>query len=235
MEYQSLDSQLTGRNAQRRKLGNNTYAERRDNAIAVRLHNTDVVTYHKGGAITFNHGGWPTVTTKARMNEFSPARISQVRGVWFISMPGSAEVVYINGMTHDPKHGWSMVGDDPSAAAKLVKRISKYARDYMAAFDAGNVSKPSAGDCWGCSMRDTTTGKPIMGSDHILSHLDEDYFVPSLLVNAIDRFPVSQAAKAYISDKWAGTDNGAWFAEVGREQLRKSIYRYIKEQLGIAA
>lgn len=235
MDYQSLDSQMTGRNAQRRKLANNTYAERRDNAIAIRLHNTDIVTYHKGGAITFNSGGWHTAPTKARMNEFSPARISQLRGVWFITMPGGPEVVYIDGMTFDPKHGWSMTGEDPSATAKLVKRVAKYSKEFIAALDAGEVPQPSTGDCWGCSMRDVKTGKPVMGTDHLLSHLNESYFVPSLLVNAVERFPVAPIAKAWIGSKWYDGPDVSFAAGIAKQQIQKSIYRYIKEQLGIAA
>lgn len=44
--------------------------------MAVRLHNTDVVTYHPDGTATLYTGGWMTVTTKDRINAWSPARVS---------------------------------------------------------------------------------------------------------------------------------------------------------------
>src|SRR5574340_1843996 len=100
--YTSLNEQLAGRNAQSRKLANNTYAIRKERAIAIRLHNTEIITFHQDGAITFNSGGWRTVTTKARMNEFSPAIVSQYRGVWSIRMDGM-EANYADGITWNPK------------------------------------------------------------------------------------------------------------------------------------
>lgn len=51
-----------------RKVGNNTYVQRRSNGFALRLHNTDIVGYHPNGVITLHTGGWVTVTTKDRLN-----------------------------------------------------------------------------------------------------------------------------------------------------------------------
>ena len=233
MTYTSLNEKLTGRNTQSRKIGNNTYAVRKERAIAVKLHNTEIVTFHQDGAITFDSGGWRTSTTKARMNEFSPARVLQARGVWTISIDGQS-ANYADGITWTDKK-WIGAGEDPKEGLKLVKRLSRFAGAYMDAFDSGNVPTPSNGDCWGCLMVATNGERPMGGKSHILDHLDENYFVPSLLMRAIERFPVSQTAKAYISDKWAGTDNGAWFASIGKEQLRKSLYRFLKAEIGIAA
>jgi hypothetical protein len=73
-----------GRNG-RKKLQNNTYLEQRGEDFAVRLHNTDVVTIHADGTCTLNTGGWDTVTTKDRINSYSPARVSSERGTWYIA------------------------------------------------------------------------------------------------------------------------------------------------------
>lgn len=43
--------------------------------IAVRLHSTYIVTYHADGRQTLYAAGWQTVTTKARINGFSAARV----------------------------------------------------------------------------------------------------------------------------------------------------------------
>jgi transposase len=46
MKYNELNAKLTGRNASRRKLENNTYVERReDGSITIRLHETDILTF----------------------------------------------------------------------------------------------------------------------------------------------------------------------------------------------
>ena len=71
MNYQIADEKLQGRNKNSRKIGNNTYLERRpDGSIVIRLHNTDILTFNPNGDTTLEAGGWHTVTTKARINEF---------------------------------------------------------------------------------------------------------------------------------------------------------------------
>jgi hypothetical protein len=69
-----------------RKIAHNTYVELRGgNTFAIRFHQTDVVTYHPDGQIILNTGGWQTVTTKARLNTFTPARVYSDRRQWFVS------------------------------------------------------------------------------------------------------------------------------------------------------
>jgi hypothetical protein len=80
MDYQSASEQLTGRCKERRKLGNNTYLVRRsETAIAVLLHSTDIVTFHSNGDIDIYTGGWNTVTTKDRINGYSPVCVERTR------------------------------------------------------------------------------------------------------------------------------------------------------------
>ena len=231
MNYQTFAAKLTGRNSQSRKLANNTTLLRIDpSTIAVKLHSTNVVTFHADGRIVFDSGGWKTPTTKERMNSYSPARVSQSQGTWEITIDGRA-ANFADGITWDG-HKWTGEGEDPKLAVKLARRAAKYAREYMAAFDAGKVPAPSNGDCWGCLMVATDSTAPLGGADHILSHMKEKYYVPSLLNRAIKRFPVAPAAMWYVSDKWAGTHNDVTW---GKDQLYKSLYRYVKAELGLAA
>lgn len=58
----------------------------------------------------------------------------------------------------------------------IQKRMTSYIRKYIAALKVG-IPMPGPGDCWGCTTE-------AMGDSHLLDHFDEDYFVPSLLVNA---------------------------------------------------
>ena len=150
MNYDTFSAKLTGRNSQSRKIANNTTLHRiSDRAIGVRLHNTDVIVYFADGKIMFDSGGWRTPTTKARMNEFSRARVSQSRGTWEISIDG-VTANYADGITwFDGK--WTGEGDDPKAAVKLARRAAKYAREYMTAFDAGGIPVPSNGEPSSCS------------------------------------------------------------------------------------
>jgi hypothetical protein len=79
----AADLMRTARNG-RRKLGNNTYLESAGSDYAVRLHGTSVVIIHADGTYTLNTGGWGTVTTKARINEYGPARVCSDRGTWYV-------------------------------------------------------------------------------------------------------------------------------------------------------
>lgn len=85
-----------GRNG-KKKLANNTYLHGVHGGIAVQLHDTDVVTIWPDNTYTLNSGGWQTVTTKARINEFSPARLGQDKGVWYLYV-GEGRIPFHDGI-----------------------------------------------------------------------------------------------------------------------------------------
>lgn len=99
MNYSEAVSMVRGkRNAKRRKVGNNTYAEiLSDNSVAITLHSTDVVTIHEDGTYTLRCGGWQTVTTKDRINQYSPVRVYQRNYEWFVRINGR-EMPFMEGM-----------------------------------------------------------------------------------------------------------------------------------------
>ena len=119
--YQQATDKLGSRES--RKLANNTYLVRiDDNTIGVRLHSTYVVTYHTDGRIVLNSGGWQTVTTKQRMNEYSPLRVTQTKGVWYAN--GQP---YADGITFHDDGSITGAGVDPKATEKQRKAVNKYA------------------------------------------------------------------------------------------------------------
>jgi hypothetical protein len=65
--------------------------------------------------------------------------------------------------------------------AKIKKMIGKYVDGYIKALTK-YMPMPGTGDCWFCSMK-----LGDMGSDHghLFSHMQERYYVPSLVVNAM--------------------------------------------------
>lgn len=80
-------------------IGNNTRLHRlimedangvQEEEYSICLHHTNVVIVHADGTYTLNSGGWQTVTTKARMNEHSPAHVFQRKGKWYL-MPSRLE------------------------------------------------------------------------------------------------------------------------------------------------
>lgn len=103
----------------RRKVGRNTYLERRPNGIALLLHKTDVLLWEPCNTIKLNTGGWLTMTTRDRLNLWLPqhngrsAQVISNNGVWEVrfarlgdqkelfSLPGVAGVAYHDGMVID--------------------------------------------------------------------------------------------------------------------------------------
>jgi len=75
-------------NRSKRKVGNNTYAEiLSDGSVGITLHSTCVVRIHEDGTYTLSNGGWQTVTTKDRINQYSPFRVTQRNYEWFVQVP----------------------------------------------------------------------------------------------------------------------------------------------------
>ena len=87
MTYAEVLALVHGKtNRQKRKIGNNTYAEiEHDKSVSVRLHGTDVVRFYANGLVKLNSGGWRTHTTKQRINKYSPVQIFQKNFEWFLS------------------------------------------------------------------------------------------------------------------------------------------------------
>jgi hypothetical protein len=235
MIYESANAQLTGRNREWRKLANNTYLERRGENIVVRLHRTDVISLKPNGDTVLDSGGWLTVTTKERMNHFSPASVWSNRGVWYVQSLGSPKSYpFVDGITLHADGTVTGAGELPENLNGLKRRISKYCQDYMKALAAGKVPAPGPGDCFHCSLWDATPNP-----DHIKSHMEDGYYVPSLMARAVQRFPVSIAAKWYLGSFWDTNAPEAQRLSARRAgemcycQLQNALRRFINAQLGM--
>jgi len=72
--------------AKKRKLANNTYVYRTANdEIRVRLHETEILVFRANGDFLVDVDGWWTVTTRDRINGFSPVNLWSEQGTWYIS------------------------------------------------------------------------------------------------------------------------------------------------------
>ena len=237
--YQEALEKLGKRSS--RKLENNTYLihyhEAKPHYIGVRLHNTDVVKYYPDGRIILNSGGWKTPTTKDRINKYAPVNVWTNKGIWYIGQSWNkpAEAIYQDDMVINPDGSFSgvMTMKQAKEETKLRGQVRKYAKDFITALKTGKIPMPSSGDCWGCCMKGVKTGQTVMGSDHILSHIKEKYYVPSLAVNALEAFGASMAAKSTL---WfyMGHENANDWGEFTLEQIEKSIKKYVYRELGLA-
>jgi len=218
-----------------KKIANNTYLVEREEGVAVRLHKTDIVLYRLDGSIVLNSGGWRTVTTKERMNKFLPSEIDiyQINSVWLVSIYQEDEgcrKVYHFEEEMEIQSDFTVLGAGvytdrtQKRSDGLKKLINRYVNDFMTALTSGEVTV-GAGDCWSCLY--------MMSEDeeHIRLHIEESYFVGSLLINAMKAFPSSMAARSTVS-YCLGMDG----VNMGcLDQIKRSLRRYLYRHFGFAS
>jgi hypothetical protein len=247
MTFKQLTEQLTGRNKDSRKLGNNTYANRRGDNIAITLHSTDVLTFEPDETVTVTSGGWKTVTTKSRINEYAPHGwgISQERGVWHWSR-------YLGNGQHTERQPFSdgdkilpdgtlkaLAGPaDEKRELALRKRIQKFAALCASKLP---LPKPSNGDCWHCCMvvsegedKGKSMGDAFKDTSHLESHFEEGYVVPSLVYRALDEAGYSRTIWPSIIFDHEGAGKLAGKMNAGRV-VKRAVRQYCYRRFGLAA
>jgi len=176
----------------------NTRLFKRGDNYAIQLHDTDVVTFHPEGTVTLNSGGWRTVTTKDRINGFSPASLTQDQGIWYLDRWNGKEWerlgMYEDGMKVSASG--RPLKSNKRREKSLVRRkkkvdrlVREYIKGYLDDIKENGLKDPGQGDCFGCLMKaDRKPGEADepMGVDHLLLHFKEKYYVPSLLWKAIN-------------------------------------------------
>lgn len=226
-----------------RKLGRQTYMQREGDDYVVRQWGHPIVTYQPDGGIRLDSCGYRTATTKDRLNQLVPGyHIWSERGTWWIAkgwwnQPGFTKWAFADGMVVYPDRVEGAASEQEVKERRaLRKRVSQYAKDYVRALFAGEVGKPDNGDCWGCLMKDEKTGRPVFGTDHLLQHFDEKYYVPSLLWNAghAETAKLSIMAKYTIQQIWDGElPNGDRLDDFMARQIKDTIEDYLLRELGL--
>lgn len=236
-------------NRNERPLANNTRIERvADDMIAIKYHGHAVVTFLPQETI-FSSCGWMTLTTKERINWSLPTgfRVYQECSVWYLMDTGESwdwqnakRYIFQDGITIHADR--SVTGNAPELiqddTKKTIKRIHKFVEGYIKALLNGDVPAPGAGDCWYCSMVTTngeSLGDATNNNEHILSHMEESYFVPSMLTNA-EKFNhrFCMLSKDGIARIWQGESISEWQQSVVARDVKSSLTNYLKHELGLA-
>ena len=84
---------------------------------------------------------------------------------------------------------------------KIQKMIDRYVDGFVAELRKGTMPMPGSGDCWMCSLTSSADGTPMgdamdtlhpdgtvtkqANHEHLWSHIEEEYYVPSLVTNAL--------------------------------------------------
>jgi hypothetical protein len=278
--YSELAEYLTkGKNKDNRPIANNTRVIRRaENMIAIRLHNTDIITFYENGAIGLNSNGWTTITTKDRMNRFTPRNIGigSEKSIWYVSIQepdsdlplwhiDSKRYLFEDGMHILPdgkvydqnlKSIEEFSKEQEKKMNKEVNRINRYSKELVKRFFDGRAI-PGPGDCFYCQFHagsehtahiQMQTGKLVDGKleltdgvDHscIQSHLDEKYYVGSLVIAAlnwsenINVYGLAPIDKHNIACA-LNPDSGhkPFSDDMTHDRVTRIVKRYIKSQLG---
>lgn len=245
--YESLLEQLQRKNP--RKLANNTRISLSDNIITVTYHDSDIVKL-QSDKITLDSCGWMTYTTKERFNWFMPRGLSvyQNKKIWYIwdySLQSKVSQFY-NGITLQRiRDNWIVNNPKNDNEQEILSRKAlKFVNAFIAHFMAGKIPTPGNGDCFYCHMHEVRIDKPlgdtIGDNDHILSHINEKYYVPSLLANAILENKnklciISQDGLSRMWQDWKSiTSLDAWQREVMERDIKSCLKSYVYKRLGLA-
>lgn len=248
----------------KRKLDHNTYlVVQDDGGYGIKLHDTIICTHYEDRVEFSDMDGYFTVTTKDRLNKFSGWQWWSIEGTWYcqprrpwLSILGewgvqtvfdipTELIVNRDGMTVWRDGRFTKEGMLPGVTSVLDgppplqrSQIRAFAKDYMEAFNRGEVPAPGNGDCWGCLMVTKEGKHPMGGPDHIRSHiLEETYYVPSLLANAVNDAGgrISPAARWHLAGKWSDEGpkherSATWFGGVATDQLTKALVNWIYKE-----
>ncbi len=112
---------------------------------------------------------------------------------------------------------------------KLKKDVNKYIKGYMQKLTNRELNKPSEGDCWYCTML-----KEVKDNNHIKMHIKESYYVPSLILNAIDKYPISIIANSVLGYyfKCVDTDVSS-LIDIANREIESSLKRYLYKELNL--
>jgi hypothetical protein len=179
-------------------IANNTRLYKRGDEFEIVLHQTAVVSILPEGKYIIRTGGWNTLTTRDRLNRYAPGRFFTEQGIlywvpgWAAGIPGE-KIVVEEGMIigeegqvyeHDAARAEAYVRE----VRQTKKLINNYIDGYIRALEKG-MPVPSGGDCWYCCMRTEegrTLGDQTGDHLHLREHLEERYFVPTLMFLALE-------------------------------------------------
>ena len=143
---------------------------------------------------------------------------------------------------------------------RLLAKSKRFVNRFIKQFMAGNVKNPDFGDCLLCQIASGTSqcrhevlelGRarpptPWEAADHVRSHIDEGYFVSSLLITACNaeyrgQYPMplvalllwfwEQGGKEVEGGKISASLMRS-YSDLGQRYLRKALRSYIRKCVG---
>lgn len=241
-----------------RKIANNTWRYYKADPCShdleiIRLHHTDIIVKDRQGKVTLYSGGYRTVTTKDRINRFSPYRVWSKRGAWFVDRIGADQtpVPFYDGIVLPD--AFEKRGAGNRALGQEVKLRSQIKRMLDKLAKAEHMPQPSSGDCLFCQA--LAGAEQVRGKVHraervngelvitvtqrqdrsseldphgcVREHLKDCYLHGSLLARAV-------LARQY------GSPAVVWHMRAGdwgrgKADMKRDLKRFLCQAVGLAA
>jgi len=199
----------------------------------IRLHTTDILVFSRD-SLRISSGGWHTFTTKERIKKYLPSglQIYSDNGFWYIRSYISDSIKnfpFKDGMVIDFVNNTSDSGDYEKAlqSFKLAKKKETYfINKYADLLISGKMGLPGAGDCFLCNI--ARNNKDYKAFDHIQSHIDEVYLVPSLIWAAC-LATNNEYYLRYVHDLQSGGNNRSF----DKRDVKRILRKYFSQQKAI--
>lgn len=227
--YSDADSILGNRS--KKKIGHNTYLMQcadgnGGQCIQAFYHETPVVTYFPNGIIEATSGGWKTVTTKDRLNQLLPTQVWQAKGIWTVKNGAR----FFDGIRFDSEG--NVLNPLPTADTealdkenrKIKRQIKAYTDGFCKELVENGLPMPSNGDCWYClGLLDS--------NEHLLDHMEEKYYVPSLAINALRESGYQDTGIYFFLGMKPESDIMGKDYRVDVNLVKRSIGKYMRKRL----
>ena len=250
----------------RRKIGSSMEAVRNNGDIEIRYYDHPVITMHKKGGMSFSACGWQTAGTKGKIEAVLPKGfyLYSFEGLWYITKgwsysKDSAKYGYADGMTiyENGEIEDALTPADLADKRRFARKAKRFIKRFLDKLVACEVEPPGLGDCLYCQV-EAGSQKTQLGvltkdgvrphtfaesADHVRSHIDEGYFVPSMLMNAVNEMGGPQACYAptrsvmyYLwqeKDKEKAKEYMKAFDFCVRRDFNKALRNYVFRRIGL--
>lgn len=257
-----LTHEGTGKVLEKRRVSSSAIARASAHGVELVVFDTVVATFLKKGGMQLNCGGWRTRFTRHTMNGLLPAGQYLVSdgGIWtFTTGTFDTEggipytdgcVVYENG-----KVKGAMTKSAAARRQRQFARSKNFTKRFVERFMAGKIEKPSMGDCLYCQLEsgtqkfDSSVVEPggtvrapssWEAADHVRRHIQEGYFVPSMLVNACKQRYGEIPIAVLVMFQWYWSQDGketegcvvsASYTTIHREVARRYLVGALRSYL----
>lgn len=218
------------------KIDNNTFAEIYQDRLFISLHGS-VIADLGIDKIRLYTNGWHTPTTKERLNRVlwdnsTGFRVYQESNLWYVG-DNYKNYRFAEGITftRESPNYWIIsnfaIADDRKQIDAKKRQIRGYVKRYVDNLNQGKITYPDI-NCLGCQIKSSEL-------THLKIHIEKDQFPFIMVINAIEKYPISIIAKTELSAIYFNESdnllNNESLNQITINQITSSLSRYLIDKL----